>query len=140
MHGVPRQVLSRITVKAAIAKAKEKQMKIVEVNVSAGRTFNHPHEQYSNLRPSVNFKAVIEEGDDPIAATKELQRQAESLVEDHKQNMLKSLEDLYELTERQREMTTLEQQLGRAQSRLDDIRKTYPKLQALPGLAESTGE
>ncbi len=107
-------------------------MKIVEVNVSAGRTFNHPHESYSNLRPSVNFKATLEEGDDPISVTKDLQRQAEQLVEDHKQNMLKSLEDLYDLTERQREMTTLEQQLGRAQSRLDEIRKTYPKLQSLP--------
>ncbi len=107
-------------------------MKIVEVTVSAGRTFNHPHESYSNLRPSVNFKAVIEEGDDPIAAAKELQRQAEQLVEDHKQNMLKSLEDLFDLTERQRELTTLEQQLSRAQARMDQIRKAYPKIQALP--------
>ncbi len=107
-------------------------MKITEISVSAGRTFNHPHESYSNLRPSVSFKAICEEGDDPIAIAKDLQRQAEQLVEDHKQNMLKSLEDLYELTERQREMTTLQEQLGRAQSRLDEIRKAYPKLQSLP--------
>jgi hypothetical protein len=107
-------------------------MKIIEVNVSAGRTFNHPHESYSNLRPSVNFKAVIEESDDPIAVTRELQRQAEQLVEDHKQNMLKSLEDLFDLTERQKELTTLEQQLCRAQSRMDEIRKGFPKIQALP--------
>jgi len=107
-------------------------MKITEINVSAGRTFNHPHETYSNLRPSVNLKATIEDGDDPIAVAKDLQSQAEQLVEDHKQNMLKSLEELYDLTERQREMTGLQEQLKRAQNRLDEIRKYYPSLQSLP--------
>ncbi len=107
-------------------------MKITEIKVSAGRTFNHPHESYSNLRPHVELRAALEEGEDPVAAIRELQGQAEQLVEDHKQSMLKSIEDLHELTERQQEMTTLQEQLGRAQTRLDQIRKHYPQLQALP--------
>ena len=114
-------------------------MKVTEIKVSAGRTFNHPHESYSNLRPHVELRAVLEEGEDPVAAVRQLQGQAEQLVEDHKQNMLKSIEDLYELTERQREMTTLQEQLGRAQGRLDQIRSKYPQLQMLPGVAEQAG-
>ena len=30
-------------------------MKINTITVTAGRTFNHPHEDYSNLRPSVTM-------------------------------------------------------------------------------------
>ena len=107
-------------------------MKVTEIKVSAGRTFNHPHESYSNLRPHVELRAMLDDGDDPVKAVRELQAQAEQLVEDHKGNMLKSIQDLYELSERQREMTTLQQQLGLAQARLDHIREKYPQLQALP--------
>lgn len=32
-------------------------MKIIEVTVSAARTFNHPYEDYSNLKP---FRALPE--------------------------------------------------------------------------------
>ncbi len=112
-------------------------MKITEVKVSAGRTFNHPHESYSNLRPHVELRATIEEGDDPHKVVKDLLASAEQIVEDHKQAMLQSIDNLYQLTERQREMTTLQEQLGRAQSRLDQIRNQYPQLQfSLSGSAE----
>jgi hypothetical protein len=33
-------------------------MKINSITVTAGRTFNHPHEQYSNLRPEVTMTAT----------------------------------------------------------------------------------
>lgn len=103
-------------------------MKVTEIQVSAGRTFNHPYETYSNLRPSVTVKATIEDGEDPTASINALQALAEKTVEDHKQGLLKSLEDLHELTERQREMTTLAEQLTRNQLRLDEIRRQHPQL------------
>lgn len=31
-------------------------MKVIEIIVSAGRTFNHPNESYSNLRPQVSVR------------------------------------------------------------------------------------
>jgi hypothetical protein len=103
-------------------------MKVTQIKVSAGRTFNHPHEDYSNLRPHVELVAELTEGDDPAAAVKQLQAQAESLVEDHKQNLLRSLNELYELSERQAEIRGLQSQLESAQSRLDAIRQKHPEM------------
>jgi len=103
--------------------------KITEITVNAGRTFNHPHESYSNLRPSVTVKADVLDGEDWQAVAKELQAKAESMIEDHKRNMLQSLEELYDLTTKQREVADLETRIASAQSRLDRIRKETPALQ-----------
>jgi ABC-type Fe2+-enterobactin transport system substrate-binding protein len=115
-------------------------MKVTEIIVQAGRTFNHPHEQYSNLKPSVALKAQLTEGDDPIAATKQLQAQAEGLVEDHKNHLLQSLEDLYQLGQRQEEIRGLQRQLTTAQDWLDQIRKQHPELLQLPAPEQTEAE
>lgn len=103
-------------------------MTISNIIVRAGRTFNHPHEQYSNLKPEVELRADLTEGDDPKACAKALQVQAEGLVEDHKQGLLKSIEELYQLTTRQAEMRGLERELQKTQARLEEIRKETPGL------------
>lgn len=108
-------------------------MKIIEVTVSAGRTFNHPYEDYSNLRPNVTVKASVDDGEDANAAIAKLQALAEKTVEDHKQNLLRSLEELHYLTQAQRDMTTLAEQIQISQARLDDIRKNHPQL-SLPAV------
>lgn len=108
-------------------------MNINRIVVTAGRTFNHPHEQYSNLRPSVVMEATLAEGEDPAAAVKELQARAEGLVEDHKQQMLRSIEELYQLSEMQSEVRGLERQLRGAQDRLSEIRKSHPQLALTAG-------
>lgn len=104
------------------------KMKIQTITVTAGRTFNHPHESYSNLRPEVVLTATLDDSDDPTEATKKLQTRAEGLVEDHKQMLLKSIEELWQLTERQAEMRGLRKQLSVAQDRLDAIRREHPQL------------
>lgn len=101
-------------------------MNITSITVTAARTFNHPHEQYSNLRPEVSMVATLAEGEDPQKAVRDLQAKAEQLVEDHKQGLLRSLEELYQLTERQAEMRGLQKQLQCAQDRIDEIRKAHP--------------
>jgi len=111
-------------------------MKITEITITAARTFNHPHEQYSNLRPEAVLRASVPEGEDPVACVRQLQAQAEGLVEDHKQGMLRSLEELYQLSERQAEMLGLQSQLKRTQDRLDEIRKAHPELKLTNGEAE----
>jgi len=103
-------------------------MNINRIVVTAGRTFNHPHEQYSNLRPSVVLEATLIEGEDPVAAARELQRKAEGIVEDHKQSLLRSIEELHAMTQLQEEVRGLEQTLGRAQDRLKGIRQEHPQL------------
>lgn len=107
-------------------------MKITNIIVRAGRTFNHPHEQYSNLKPEVELRAELQDGDDAAACAKQLQAQAEGLVEDHKQGLLKSIEELYQLSERQSEMRGLQRELERTQSRLEAIRRENPGLAMLP--------
>ncbi len=103
-------------------------MKIRHVKVSAGRTFNHPHEQYSNLRSDAILEADIDEGEDAIGCAKALQAKVEELAEDHKQHLLRTIEELYELGERTAEMRGLQKQLTAAQLRLDEIRGKHPEL------------
>lgn len=104
-------------------------MEVKEIIVSAGRTFNHPFEEYANLKPHITIKAEIVAGDDWQKETLKLQAIAEGLIEDHKQMMLKQITDLYELTEKQRELASLERGMRQAQSRLEEIRKLHPQLQ-----------
>ena len=106
-------------------------MKINQIVVRAGRTFNHPHEQYSNLKPEVELTATLTDGEDPVEATKLLQSQAEGLVEDHKQGLLKSINELYQMTEQQAELRRLQQQLERSQAGITEICAAHPDLKLL---------
>ena len=106
-------------------------MKITEIVVSAGRTFNHPHEEYSNLKPQVTLKAAVDEGEDPVTATKELQARAEGLVEDHKNGLLKSIEELWQMSQAQSRLVGLGRQLREAQREMDSLRQRWPELKQL---------
>lgn len=110
-------------------------MKVVEITIHAGRTFNHPYEDYSNLRPSVTLRALLEEGEDYEKAVKDLQARAERMIEDHKNNMLSSLKELHTIEMYQDDVANLEDQIRRAQARLNEIRKENPQLR----LEDNTG-
>lgn len=97
-------------------------MKVTEITVTAGRTFNHPHESYSNLRPSVTMKASLDDGEDASDATKALQAKAERLVEDHKNTLLDTLNQIYEQDQVDSQIADLERQLTTAQARLERLR------------------
>ena len=107
-------------------------MKITEVRVSAGRTFNHPFESYSNLRCDVHLQAVLEDGEDPKAATQALQAQAEETCETHKQSLLTNLQKLQEITEQNREITELERRMDQAGLRLKELRRSVASYQGGP--------
>ena len=100
-------------------------MQIREIRVSAGRTFNHPHESYSNLRCDLTLNAQLDEGDDPEAVQKALQAKVEGAIEDHKNSLLRSIEELREMTYQQQEAARLERSLRDAQQRLDEIRAQW---------------
>ncbi|MHB9155651.1 MAG: hypothetical protein ACYC5N_08155 [Endomicrobiales bacterium] len=112
-------------------------MKITEIVVSAGRTFNHPYENFSNLRPQVALKATIEGEDDPLAAAKELQGKAEALVEDHKRSMLQTLHELHHLSMAKQEIYDIERKLAGMNDRLKDLRQENPQLELLPGAGDA---
>ena len=115
-------------------------MQVTEIVVSAGRTFNHPYESYSNLKPHITLKATVSEDEDPDEVVKQLQAKAESLIEDHKRNMLQSLEDLYRLKQAQQEMMNLEKHLIDAQERIKELREKHPHLQLPEKPEDDTGE
>lgn len=101
-------------------------MKVTEIIVSAGRTFNHPYESYSNMKPQVTVKATVDEGEDLFAVTKDLQAKAESLVEDHKTHLLNSLRELENMRVRDQKITQLERLIKTSQGELEDMRKGLP--------------
>jgi glycerol-3-phosphate O-acyltransferase len=90
-------------------------MKIIEITVSAGRTFNHPYESFSNFRPEVSFKATLDEGINVENATKELQRRAESHVEEIKTKILAKLKAESEMKQKvyqlERELACLQEEI-----------------------------
>ena len=103
-------------------------MTIQTITVRAGRTFNHPHEQYSNLRPEVEMIATLSPGEDAEGATRTLQAKAEALVEQHKRQLLDTIEDLYQSAEIERELANLEGTLRSAQARMEDLRRRKTEL------------
>ena len=113
-------------------------MKITEIVVSAGRTFNHPYENFSNLRPQVTLKATPDEGESPLACAKELQGKAEKLVEDHKQNMLQTPRELHHLSMAKQEVYYVERKLADLNARLKGLREDNPQLE-LPRGSEFMG-
>lgn len=103
-------------------------MKVTEITVSAGRVFNHPFEQYSNLKPHITLKATLSEGEDAEAAAKQLQQTAEKLVEDHKRALLTSIEELDRLQRAEQELADLGRTMATAQAKIDRLRKENPIL------------
>ena len=72
------------------------KIKVTQVSVMAARTFNHPHEAYSNFRPSVTMTAELTEGQKAEEVLYELQQAAERIVENHKQRILLECEEMFE--------------------------------------------
>lgn len=102
-------------------------MKVTQITVNAGRTFNNPYESYSNLRPEVTLTATIDDGEDAIAAAKTLQAQAEGLVEQHKTKLLMDLDKLHTYQTRTRDMARLESQIKTAQDHLSELKAEHER-------------
>lgn len=114
-------------------------MKLKTVTVSAGRTFNHPYENYSNFKHHVELTADLEDVDgDGRAAVKHLQARAEAMAEEHKQHLLGSVRELRELQEYQQEIASLETTIKGAQERLEKARAAMVLTPALGDGAEAT--
>lgn len=103
-------------------------MKITEIVVSAGRTVSHPVESYANLKPQLTLKAQLGDDEDPIQAAKQLQAQAEQLVEDHARNLSNAIRDAHDMELRTRRIQGLERELRLKQAELDHERQSLPEL------------
>ena len=103
--------------------------KITEITVHAGRVIPHPFTSYSNLKPGISYKAVLEDGEDAVEATKRLQAQAEGLLEDHCRHMITSLEELEDLKRDQARVASLKSSIENAQRELDRLREKMPAIE-----------
>lgn len=104
-------------------------MKISNIHVSAGRTFNHPFEQYSNFRCDVQLQAGLEPDEDPIKAVQDLQAQVEKIAEDHKQDLLKNIRELERIARCNDEISQLEERMRQADERLKGLRRSVAAYQ-----------
>ena len=71
-------------------------MKVTEIIATAGRTFNHPYESFSNFRPSITIKATITDDDDLRESMDELRLMAEAEVERAKKMLLGKAKEKYD--------------------------------------------
>lgn len=79
-------------------------MNIIEIVVSAGRTFNHPQERFSNFKQSVSLKATLVDGELYEHAVVKLQDSAEAFAENLKERTLKALDKLRSLEDAKRQL------------------------------------
>jgi len=103
-------------------------MQITEIVVHAGRTVNHPLESYSNLKPSLSLKATLGPDDDVIACLKQLQAQAETLIEEHKHRMIADIVALDGRMKLHADLASSERELQRLQSRIESLKNGTRKL------------
>lgn len=98
-------------------------MKVVEITVHAGRTFNHPYEGYSNFKPGVSLKATLAEGEDPEAAVKELQATAERMAEGQKQQILADLQMIQHRARVSASIATTQRQIAMFEEQLKQLKE-----------------
>lgn len=98
-------------------------MKIIQITVSAGRVIPHPTEQFSNMRPSLSYTAILEADDDPGEKTRELQAMAERAIEEHKVALILNMREIQEAAELQAEIAHWEKQSEKAKVELERLRE-----------------
>lgn len=98
-------------------------MKIIQITVSAGRVLPHPTEQFSNLRPSLSYTAIVEADDDPMEKTRELQALAERAIEEHKAALMVNIREIQERAELETEIAHWEKQAEKAEVELEHLRE-----------------
>lgn len=116
-------------------------MKIQKIAATAGRTFNHPHEQYANFRFDLHFEAALDEDEEPQEALKLLQAMAEQRAEQHKTAILadirkkREIEQVLQSIESEKRLSfdneASQKRLGEYEARLSQLTAT-PLLLAQP--------
>lgn len=99
-------------------------MEYTEITVSSGRTFNHPFEDYSNLRPSVSITAKLDPEVELETQVKQLQEKCEVLVEDHKAMLLGNLQELENARRVQQQMERCQAEIKRMQDQIVQMQET----------------
>lgn len=67
-------------------------MKIRSIHATAGRTFNHPYEQFANFRFELSFTADLDDGEESSQALALLKARAEVEADAHKAAILADIE------------------------------------------------
>lgn len=107
-------------------------MQITQITVNAGRTLQHPCETYANIRPSVTLVAALAAGDDPAACVRDLQRQAEQMVEEHAMVLRASLAEREVAKREEQELARLNASVADNQQRIELLKESVERRQLQP--------
>lgn len=100
-------------------------MKIKNIKVTAGRTFPHPLENFSNIKFELSISAEIEESENFEKALDILRVEAETLAEAHKRELIEDHKKLEALKEQRRDVERLQENIDQNQ---EAIKRTEAKL------------
>ena len=98
-------------------------MIVTQITIRAGRTFNHPHEQFSNLRCDVEATATVAENESAADAIKLLQSRLEEAVEEHKNKMLTDIRFLKQKAELEKSIAKAEREIQEREQYLKSMRE-----------------
>lgn len=115
-------------------------MQIREITVHASRTLPHPTEEYANIRPGVTLRAELYSDDDSIECTKELQRRAEMLVEEHAVLLRSALEQRDVLEREAKEIRSLNSSISRQTQRLEELKERHEQAAMPSWLKDASNE
>lgn len=72
-------------------------MNIERITLTAGRTFNHPHERFANFRFDISLQIQLGPEDDSARVLKQFHAELELSAEQHKKRILEECERLYKI-------------------------------------------
>ncbi len=64
-------------------------MKLKEIIVRAGFTHPNPYRAFANVKPEVELRATLADGDDPAECAVQLQEQANAMLVKHTAELLR---------------------------------------------------
>jgi hypothetical protein len=91
---------------------------VTEITVSAGTSFNHPFESYSNFKPAVTIKVAVASDEDPKPIIERYQQRAHDLVLAEKSRILRALEQEHYREEAEQTLARAELQLKGARQNI----------------------
>jgi rRNA pseudouridine-1189 N-methylase Emg1 (Nep1/Mra1 family) len=74
-------------------------MKITKIKVNSSATIPHPYERFSNLHAAITLEADVQEGEDPELCAKDLRNLADTMVRQHKAELVEFEEVKLKLAE-----------------------------------------
>lgn len=106
-------------------------MKLKEIRVNAGQTFNNPYESYANFKPSITLTYEVADGEQvSTEAIKSLQLEADRLCEEHKNKLLEDMRKAREKADYEGQVERLKRDLETAKGRIAEKEELLKQMES----------